>query len=102
MRRILVDHARRKQALKRAGHVEQVAVDVALIAAVSPDVDLIALNEALDLLAAHDGRKAELVKLRYFGGLTLREAADVLGISESTADADWAYAKSWLRMRMDA
>lgn len=102
MRRILVDHARRKQALKRAGHVEQVAVDVALIAAVSPDVDLIALNEALDLLAAHDGRKAELVKLRYFGGLTLREAAGVLGISESTADADWAYAKSWLRMRMDA
>ena len=63
-------------------------------------VDLIALDEVLDALAVHDERKADLVKLRYFAGLTIREAAGVLGISESTADADWAYAKSWLRVHM--
>lgn len=100
MRRILVDHARRKQAAKRAGGHEPIGIDVALIAAPSPDVDLIALDEALELLTAHDQRKAELVKLRYFVGLTLREAASTLGISESTADADWAYAKSWLRLHI--
>jgi DNA-directed RNA polymerase specialized sigma24 family protein len=61
----------------------------------SPDV-LVALDEALHKLAVHDARKAELVKLRFFAGLTIRQAADALDISESTADADWAYAKSWL------
>src|SRR5262249_48288405 len=100
MRRILVDHARRKGAAKRPNGPERVDIDLVRIAAPSPDVDLLALNEALDLLRDHDERKAELVKLRYFGGLTLREVADVLGISESTADADWAYAKSWLRLHM--
>jgi RNA polymerase sigma factor (sigma-70 family) len=61
---------------------------------------LIALDEALEELAERDPRKAELVKLRFFAGLPNRQAANALGISESTADADWAYAKSWLRLKM--
>ena len=71
------------------------------IEAPSRSIDLIALDEALSRLAVHDSRKAALVKLRYFAGLTIRQAADALRISESTADADWAYAKSWLRVQMN-
>ena len=100
MRRILVDHAKRKQAVRHGGGVQRADGELAQIAAPSTGVDLVALDEALDLLAAYDSRKAELVKLRYFGGLSLREAADTLGVSESTADADWAYAKAWLRMHI--
>ena len=70
------------------------------MAAPSRNVDLIALDEALDRLAGQDRRKADLVKLRYFAGLTIRQAAAALGIAESTADADWAYAKSWLRVEL--
>jgi RNA polymerase sigma factor (TIGR02999 family) len=99
MRRILVDTARRKQADKRGGQAERVGLDDDHPAA-SRSIDLIALDEALSDLAVHDSRKAELVKLRYFAGLTIRQAADALQISESTADADWAYARSWLRVRM--
>ena len=65
-----------------------------------PSIDLVTLDDALNELAARDVRKAELVKLRFFAGLTMRQAAEALGVSESTADADWAYAKSWLRLRM--
>lgn len=101
MRRILVDSARRKQSAKRGGQFQRVALDDDQIVAPSRDIDLIALDEALTRLAVHDPRKAELVKLRYFAGLTLRQAADAIGISESTADADWAYAKSWLRVHLD-
>ena len=100
MRRILVDSARRKKSAKRGGHLERVGLEQDMIAAPRRGVDLVALDEALDRLAALDPRKAELVKLRYFAGLTLAQAAEVLGISESTADADWAYAKSWLRLRL--
>ncbi len=100
MRRILVDSAKRKMSAKRGGQVERVGLDEDQIAAPSRSIDLIALDEVLSALAAHDGRKAELVKLRYFAGLTIRQAAEALGISESTADADWAYAKSWLRVHM--
>ena len=102
MRRILVDNAKRKKAEKRGGQVERVALEEDRIAAPAParSIDLIALDEALDKLAVHDPRKADIVKLRYFAGLTLRQAADALGISESTADADWAYAKSWLRVQI--
>lgn len=101
MRRILVDSARRKKAARHGGQAERVDFDENQIAAPSPGVDLIALDEVLTALAIHDARKAELVKLRYFAGLTSREAAEVLGISESTADADWAYARSWLRVHMN-
>ena len=101
MRRILVDSAKRKQSAKRGGQVQRVELDDDQIVAPSRSIDLIALDEALSRLAVHDSRKAELVKLRYFAGLTIRQAADALGISESTADADWAYAKSWLRVHLD-
>ena len=100
MRRILVDGAKRKKSAKRGGQVERVGLDEDQIAAPSRSIDLLSLDEVLNKLAVHDGRKAELVKLRYFAGLTLRQAAESLGISESTADADWAYAKSWLRVHM--
>jgi RNA polymerase sigma factor (TIGR02999 family) len=101
MRRILVDSAKRKQSAKRGGQFQRVGLDDDQIVAPSRNIDLIALDEALTRLAVHDSRKAELVKLRYFAGLTLRQAADALKISESTADADWAYAKSWLRVHLD-
>lgn len=101
MRRILVDSAKRKQSAKRGGQLQRVALDDDQIVAPSRSIDLIALDEALDRLAVHDSRKAELVKLRYFAGLTIRQAADALRISESTADADWAYARSWLRVHID-
>ena len=65
-----------------------------------PDVDLLVLNDALDRLATDDARAAELVKLRFFAGMTTQQAADVLGVSASTAYVDWAYAKSWLRVEM--
>ena len=100
MRRILVDSAKRKQSAKRGGQVQRVGLDEDQIVAPSRSIDLIALDEALNELAVHDSRKAELVKLRYFAGLTIRQAADALRISESTADADWVYAKSWLRVHI--
>ena len=100
MRRILVEQARHKRSVKAGGQLQRVELHEEQIAASSRHVDLIALDEALDKLASHDPRKAELVKLRYYAGLTIREAAEALGIAESTADADWAYAKSWLRVEL--
>jgi RNA polymerase sigma factor (TIGR02999 family) len=100
MRRILVDNAKRKQSVKRGGQLERVDFDEAQIVVSNQSIDLIALDEALNELAVHDSRKAEIVKLRFFAGLTMRQAANALQISESTADADWAYAKAWLRIRV--
>jgi RNA polymerase sigma factor (TIGR02999 family) len=100
MRRILVDNARRKKSEKHGGQLQRVGLDQDEIVAPNRNLDLLALDEALSDLAIHDSRKAELVKLRYFAGLTIRQAAEVLQIAESTADADWAYAKSWLRVRI--
>lgn len=100
MRRILVDSARRKRSAKGGGQLDRVDLDQDRITAPNRSIDLIALDEALDLLAVRDPRKSELVKLRYFAGLTISQAAEALGISESTADADWAYAKSWLRLKL--
>ena len=100
MRRILVEQARHKKSAKGGGQLQRVELHDEQLAAPSRNVDLIALDEALDKLANHDSRKAELVKLRFFAGLTIRQAADALGIAESTADADWAYAKSWLRLEL--
>jgi RNA polymerase sigma factor (TIGR02999 family) len=96
MRRILVDRARRKQSQKRGGAWEQVDLEQAAQAARDPSEDVAAVHEALDLLAAHDPVKAELVKLRYFAGLSVEEAGDVLGVSRATADRYWRYAKTWL------
>jgi RNA polymerase sigma factor (TIGR02999 family) len=100
MRRILVEQARHKKSAKSGGNRLRVALEGEPLAAPSRDVDLIDLDEALNQLANLDTRKAELVKLRFFAGMTIAEAAAALGIAESTADADWAYAKSWLRVQM--
>jgi RNA polymerase sigma factor (TIGR02999 family) len=100
MRRILVEQARHKRSAKAGGQHRRRELRDEHLAPPSRHVDLLALDEALQKLAAQDRRKAELVKLRYFAGLTLRQAAEALGIAESTADADWAYAKSWLRLEL--
>ncbi|MCI0684014.1 MAG: ECF-type sigma factor [Gemmataceae bacterium] len=96
MRRILVDNARRKHSLKRGGPQRRVRLDEALSIKDQPEDGLLALDEALARLAAEDPVKAELVKLRYFAGLSVEQTADALGISRATADRYWAYAKVWL------
>jgi len=103
MRRILVEAARRKGRLKRGGDLRKQPLDENEPAAAPPAdaTDLIALDEALGRLEAASPRRARLVKLRYFAGLTLPEAAGVLGVSRSTAEADWAYAKAWLKREME-
>jgi RNA polymerase sigma factor (TIGR02999 family) len=101
MRRILVERARHKQSRKAGGgRRRQELPDIELAVAV-PRLDLLALHEALTKLEQQDRRRAELVKLRFFTGLTIAEAAQVLGIAESTADNDWAYARSWLRLEIE-
>jgi RNA polymerase sigma factor (TIGR02999 family) len=100
MRRILVERARHKRSARAGGQLQRVNVCDDELPATGRNVDLIALDEALTKLASQDRRKAELVKLRFFAGLTIRQAAAALGIAESTADADWAYAKSWLRLEL--
>ena len=96
MRRILVESARRKQTLKRGAGGERLTFDPEQFAAPERPEDLLALDEALDQLARSEPRVAELVKLRYFAGLSIPESADALGISPRTADAWWAFARSWL------
>jgi len=96
MRRILIDNARRKRALRHGGGQQRVDFEQVDLAAASDDDQLLAVNEALDKLAAQNKAEAELVKLRYFVGMTLDEAADVLGISARTADNYWAHARAWL------
>jgi len=96
MRRILIDNARRKQRLKRGGGREKLDLEDAEIAIEAPSEDVIALDEALEKLALEDAAKAALVKLRYFAGLTIQEAAEMLGISSATADRYWVYARAWL------
>ena len=96
MRRILIEQARRKGRQKRGGNKERVEFENLDIALEGPDTDIFALEESLALLAKKHPEKAELVKLRYFAGLTVSEAAEVLGISTSTADRHWTYARAWL------
>jgi RNA polymerase sigma factor (TIGR02999 family) len=100
MRRILVERARRRKRLKRGGDLQRVDLGRAQLPSAARPDDLLALNEALDLLAQEDRQKAELVKLRFFAGLTLEEAARCLGISRATADRHWAYARAWLYDRV--
>src|SRR5262245_50894983 len=96
MRRILVENARRKKAMRHGGGQQRVDIEDAEILTPAQDSELLAVNEALEKFAAEDPRKAELVKLRYFAGLTITEAATVLGISEPTAKRHWAYSRAWL------
>jgi RNA polymerase sigma factor (TIGR02999 family) len=96
MRRILVDQARRRQSQKRGGDRQRLRVDDLDVAAPEQDEDLLALDEALSRLAAADPQAAELVKLRHFAGMTVAQAAEVLGVSPRTADFLWAYARAFL------
>jgi RNA polymerase sigma factor (TIGR02999 family) len=100
MRRVLVENARRKLSQKAGGDSQRLELFEDELPADQSGVDVLALSEALDHLEVKDPRKAALVKLRFFGGLTNREAADALGISTATADNDWAYARSWLKLRL--
>src|SRR5262245_24836834 len=100
MRRILVERARHKKSLKAGGAGQRVELADVEPAIAPPDDDLLALHEALDKLEAQDKRKAELVKLRFFAGLTNEQAAAVLGVSSCTADNDWTYARSWLALEI--
>jgi RNA polymerase sigma factor (TIGR02999 family) len=100
MRRILIERARHKRSIKAGGGRRREAIPNIEAPPPGPGIDLLALNDALEKLENHNKRKAELVKLRYFAGLTNEQAAQVLGISISTAENDWAYARSWLRLEM--
>ncbi len=101
MRRILVENARRKKAIKRGGGRRRQQIDPDQVAAPEVSEDLLALDEALGKLAQADPQAAELVRLRYFAGLTIQEAADVLGVSPRTASSYWAYARAWLLMALE-
>jgi RNA polymerase sigma factor (TIGR02999 family) len=96
MRRILVDQARRKLSLRRGGTLQRQSIEDQEIEAPEPSLDLLAVHEALDRFQEVDAVAAQLVKLRYFAGLTIPQAAEALGISTSTADRSWAYARAWL------
>jgi RNA polymerase sigma factor (TIGR02999 family) len=100
MRRILIENARRRRSRKHGGGLVRHDVESVPLADAEPDVELLALDEALTRLAEKDAAKAELVRLRYFAGLTLDECAKVLGISPATADRWWAYARAWLHLEI--
>ena len=100
MRRILVENARRKAGPKAGGDRQRVDLDAIEPPIEGPRVDLIALDEALTVLEAKDRRKADLVRLRFFAGLSIEQTAQALGITAATANNDWSYAKSWLRLAL--
>lgn len=102
MRRILVENARKKGRARHGGLAARHSIDLDALADQVPERDLLDLHDALEKLAAHDPVKARLVELRYFTGMTLPEAAAVLGISPSTADRAWRYARAWLYAAMEA
>ena len=97
MRRILVNHARDRAALKRGGDAEQVSLSVLAAPSGRPEVDLVALEGALEQLAALDERKSRVVELKFYGGLTTEEIAEVLQVSGATVEREWAFARAWLR-----
>jgi RNA polymerase sigma factor (TIGR02999 family) len=96
MRRILIDRARSRKAERHGAALERVAMDDVEIEAPAPEYELVEVHEVLDRFAQHDPQKAELVKLRYFAGLTIEEAAEVIGVSSATAKRMWVYARAWL------
>ena len=96
MRRILVDHARRRRVAKRGGNALHVVLDDALLGAQARGVEILALDEALEALSKVDRRKGRVVELRYFGGLSIEETAEILGVSVDTVKRDWRIAKAWL------
>jgi RNA polymerase sigma factor (TIGR02999 family) len=100
MRRILVERARRRHALKRGGHAGRVNLDESALVAPEPAENVVALSDALDALSSTDAVAASLVKLRFFAGLNMSEAARALGISVRSAQDIWAFARSWLHRKM--
>lgn len=96
MRQILVDYARSRHSHKRGGETRQVSLHEAQLVTNGKDIDLVALNDAMDDLASFDKRKSQVVELRFFGGLTEEEIAEVLKVSRNTVLLDWSYAKAWL------
>lgn len=100
MRRILVENARRKQSLKRGGQFQKVDLDFVNPEIEGQQIDLLALDEALTVLEAEYPEKAQLVKLRFFAGLTIPDAAKAMGISHATAERHWAYARTWLYSKL--
>jgi len=101
MRRILVDHAKQRSRLKRGGGARTVALDDALVLSDARAEDLVALDRALTALAAFDERKSRVVELRYFGGLSVEETAEVLKVSQITVARDWKLAKAWLYTQLE-
>jgi RNA polymerase sigma factor (TIGR02999 family) len=101
MRRILIEKARHKRSLKAGGDCRRQELPDIEATNIGSDLDLLALNEALEKMEKQDQRRAQVVKLRFFAGLTIEETAQALGISPSTADSDWAYARCWLRLEME-
>ena len=99
MRRVLVDHARRKGRVKRGGGLRRAEVDVSLISARSA-ADVLAVHEAIQDLGKLDPRQARIVELRFFGGLSVAEVAEVLGLSRRTVEAEWTMIRAWLRRRL--
>jgi RNA polymerase sigma factor (TIGR02999 family) len=100
MRRILVEHARKKQALKRGAGAEHEELHEGALVITAPPDELLAVHEALDAFAKEDPTAAELVKLRYFVGMTMEEAASALGLATRSAERTWAYARAWLQREM--
>jgi RNA polymerase sigma-70 factor (ECF subfamily) len=100
MRQILVDHARRRGTDKRGGGWMKVSLDSGVAIGAGMDIDVLALDEALAQLHALDSRKARVVELRFFAGMTCDEAAEVVGVASKTAEADWYMARAWLRRRL--
>ncbi|MBX3692809.1 ECF-type sigma factor [Dokdonella sp.] len=100
MRQVLIDHARQHKADKRGGGVAPVTLSAADTVLLERDVDVLALEQALQHLEAHDARKAQVVELRYFGGLEMAEIAELLGISRATAQRDWEVARAFLHLQL--
>ena len=101
MRRVLVDHARSRGYRKRGGGARQISLDEALVVSPGPTLDLVALDRALETLAAVDARKSQMIELRFFGGLSVEETADVLHVSTDTVKRDWRLAKLWLLRELE-
>jgi RNA polymerase sigma factor (TIGR02999 family) len=101
MRRVLVDHARSRAYRKRGAGAQRVTLDEALVATPGPSLDVVALDRALSVLAQVDPRKGRVIELRFFGGLTVEEAAEVLGVSTDTVKRDWRLAKLWLLRELE-
>ena len=101
MRRVLVDHARARGYRKRGGGAQRVTLDEGLVAAPDPGLDVVALDRALEALAKVDGRKSQVIELRFFGGLSVEETAEVLHVSPDTVKRDWRLAKLWLLRELE-